>query len=565
MRTRPSIVPLNHKYHIRNLTSHPGLILGLIVVIGAPLAINLPVSHDVVWQMWIARQIDHGAKLYVDILELNPPLWFWIGLLAQKAGTILHVSPLALLELGVWLWAAFSARVVGLLWPELTRGRQTALVVFTFAVCTLLPLHSYGQREHLVLIASLPYTFLLAARARGLHPNRWLAFAVSVAAAIGFALKHYFVLVPVAGEVWLLLQLGRKYRPLRLETIVLLALALLYGAAVLLWAKAFLLTMVPMIKLAYKGYETPFVEQVNKPEQIVWLLAALCLARFGRPQDPAARRLGEILTLSSAGFIVAYFAQQKGWQYHAVPATGTATIAVFVSWILPPLADRRTGQLVVPAATCLLPLLLGAIQGPYVNGNAEGYDFVTRGMTPRSSFLAITTNPSWSWPMVDTTRHVWPSRYFAFWMIPAIGVDASNGSADPAMSDLGKEVVRNTVEDMRCNPPERVLVEAIPVNPGLRAAHFQMLEFFDQDPGFAQVMRNYRQTAHFSGFNLYARTRPYGRIQGDHCRSIASDHLVGASALRHLEKIKVRTLFTKFRQTVSARGYPRLCPQQGLD
>src|SRR6476646_3329097 len=48
------------------------------------------VDSDVAWQLWIAGRIHEGAHLYRDIIEVNPPLWFWMALPVDSAATFLH-------------------------------------------------------------------------------------------------------------------------------------------------------------------------------------------------------------------------------------------------------------------------------------------------------------------------------------------------------------------------------------------------------------------------------------------------------------------------------------------
>lgn len=38
-----------------------------------------PITNDVMWQLWIGQRLHAGATLYVDIMEINPPLWFWLA------------------------------------------------------------------------------------------------------------------------------------------------------------------------------------------------------------------------------------------------------------------------------------------------------------------------------------------------------------------------------------------------------------------------------------------------------------------------------------------------------
>ena len=51
---------------------------------------------DVAWQLWIARRMHAGANLYRDIIETNPPLWFWMALPVDR----LRDDPPCQVELG---------------------------------------------------------------------------------------------------------------------------------------------------------------------------------------------------------------------------------------------------------------------------------------------------------------------------------------------------------------------------------------------------------------------------------------------------------------------------------
>src|SRR3954468_17678723 len=51
------------------------------------------VDSDVAWQLWIAGRIHAGANLYRDIIETNPPLWFWMALPIDRLASYLHVRP----------------------------------------------------------------------------------------------------------------------------------------------------------------------------------------------------------------------------------------------------------------------------------------------------------------------------------------------------------------------------------------------------------------------------------------------------------------------------------------
>ena len=46
------------------------------------------VDSDVAWQLWIGQRMLAGANLYRDIIETNPPLWFWMALPLDRIAAI---------------------------------------------------------------------------------------------------------------------------------------------------------------------------------------------------------------------------------------------------------------------------------------------------------------------------------------------------------------------------------------------------------------------------------------------------------------------------------------------
>src|SRR4051812_30730006 len=68
--------------------------LGLALVVTAlvtALRLTGTVDSDVAWQLWIAHRMHAGAQLYRDIVEVNPPLWFWMALPIDRLATLIHV------------------------------------------------------------------------------------------------------------------------------------------------------------------------------------------------------------------------------------------------------------------------------------------------------------------------------------------------------------------------------------------------------------------------------------------------------------------------------------------
>ena len=140
----------------------------------------------------------HGASLYRDIVEVNPPLWFWIGAPLAASGNIRSAVPHGRGRLLCRL-----DRVVA--FPQPLTVSPALIIAFV-----LVPLLDFGQREHSTLIAAAPYVLLIAGRAQGdevRHP-----VAIGLFAAFGFALKPFFVIVPLILEamIWRIAEFDRK-------------------------------------------------------------------------------------------------------------------------------------------------------------------------------------------------------------------------------------------------------------------------------------------------------------------------------------------------------------------
>jgi hypothetical protein len=97
--------------------------------------------------------------------------------------------------------------------------------------------------------------------------------------------------------------------------------------------------------------------------------------------------------------------------------------------------------------------------------------------------------------MVEERRLLWPSRYYSFWMLPAIAQDRLSGHPSPELARLAAAVQAETLQDMRCNPPARILVHA--TNREQREQqifgqkNFDYLAFFKEDPGIAEMLTHY--------------------------------------------------------------------------
>jgi hypothetical protein len=194
----------------------PWLALAALFVTALALRHLLAANTDVSWLLTVAERVLGGQRLYVDVIETNPPMAVLIYMPGVLIARVLGL-PAEMVTDGLVFVAIFSslAIAVGILKharaPEGSSGWPLALLAF--AVLAVLPAKTFGQREHIAIIELLPMLALYAVRAKGKRPPLWAILVAGVGAGLAMAFKPYFAIGIFCGLVALAAQ-ARSWRPL---------------------------------------------------------------------------------------------------------------------------------------------------------------------------------------------------------------------------------------------------------------------------------------------------------------------------------------------------------------
>ena len=471
------------------------------------------VDSDVAWQLWIARHLQSGAVLYRDIVETNPPLWFWMGVPVDWVARHLLVRPESALMAALAGLTMLSASVLNRLINDVAPGRRCFLVTAAAAAMLLIPWTDAGQREQIVLIGAIPYAALIAAR-RNNHPvPLWLAALIGAAGGLCFALKHYFLIVPALLELWLLANLTRRWRPLRAETLGMVAVGAAYAVAMIIFAPAFFTKILPMLRLAYGATGAPAIRYLFQPALVAALLTLAVVVAQARSLLSPKMAFAAAMFITSLGFAAAYFIQFKGWPYHAIPVVGSALLclAAFVTGSSPNwLKLAAPALLALPFGISLDTSLRAA---SYSNHELE---LAVSGLRPGDGVGFIAEDSAAAWSVTLQHRLRYASRYNGFWMLRAVAANELKQRPDPRLAALGRSVVEQTIVDFRCIGPKRIIF----VHLANRSADsLDLPAFFRRDPQFAQLMSHYRRINPPSPVEVYELSTPLPHNDQDHCRS----------------------------------------------
>ena len=495
------------------------LLLAALFVLAAGLRAMSSLNHDSSWYLVATDRWLDGGRLYVDIIEVNPPLSFLLTappvMLARASGldaTLLFKAWVFLLSFGgLWLTHVLLKRL-----PDVSDGQRRLFLLASAIALWLLPARDFGQREHLAVIFTWPWMVLMALRLKDIAPGTALAAGVGAWIFFGFALKPHFLLVPAVLEALLLWHRRRPAVIFRPETLTLAAGLVLYLAAILLLTPEYVRDIVPMALAVYnQAYRSPLgkVFQLGGILPLILATAAL-LAPAG---NNSWRRLADVMLAAGVAFLAVYLIQRKGWSYQVVPAVaftygalaarllaGQAVVNATASW---------PGRLTMALGQALLGLMivLSVVRGFYINPflqDLRKHDVFAA--KPRS-FVALTTNVSAGFPATNEERAVWASRFPTLWLLPGVVRARHDLARDPASHDKAvidrvEAYIRRAVrEDFERFRPELVAVYRKPRVPYMGGLRFDFIEWLTRDEAFARIWQDYEPAGQTRYFNLFRR------------------------------------------------------------
>jgi hypothetical protein len=472
-----------------------------------------PMNHDVAGLLaFTARWLD-GEALYRDLLEVNPPLIFLLNAPAVVLGRWLPGGPVLALQLLVVAACGGAAWGAARHWPGGALARASA--AGALPVLVLLPGYAFAQREHIMLVLALPYLVQAARRTAG-EPAPG-ALAAALAAALGFALKPHFLLVPAVVEALVLACRGRA----ALRDPVpwaMLAVWLGYATLVVLAFPDYLRVMLPWAAGGYLGLNQVGWWDILASQRLLPPLLALALLAW--PAWRPGRALPRLLVLAGLAAAAAAAAQGKGFPYHALPAQMLAVLAALAlaqAWLeraLPRAAELRR-QAPAVSAWALGLLGVAGLLGPeapwtelhYRASQTRQLALLFAREAPDQEVLLLSPAVAPVYPALNYagTRNIFPAM--TFWPLQASYrrcPAASPPFRDPAAMDPREAWLFGRVAELFARSPPRLLMLSDDRRmPGCDG--FDAVAYFARHPLFAATLARYARVEDVAGYRVWRR------------------------------------------------------------
>lgn len=494
-------------------------ILGVVTLFILTTVIRSPLKDDVAWLLWVAKKWLAGRELYVDLVEVNPPLVIWLYAIPAAIAGWFHLAP----KLASTMF--FTAILLGSAWwtATLLQGRAPLLErrvpVFSLigTLLLVLPGVEFGQREHLLAAVVLPYIALFVRALEGEREPLIQAAIAGAIAALGCAMKPSYALALVLVE---LMGVVRGHRKIRLAPLAFVATTGLYGVAVLVFEPDFLTKAVPLALALYGGTDTSvwriLVESRNLlfEQAVALLLCWYSQETLGR-HSPFLRHLYLALVAFAVACTVLFVMQGKDWFYHRLPAT-TATMLALLLWLsvvvtaqagrlsvhVPVLPWRR---LAAPMGLTVAALILFGVANvqrirPWVEAAAEPnlstevklVKLLTR--EKAKTYIAFSEWIGLGFPVVNDSGVSWTSRFDSMWALKGEIWKARQDGRAPKEWPIRRWVARDFVAGC----PDIAVVDT-------REGTNYIGVLVASDEEFARAWSHYREIASFDGLRVFKR------------------------------------------------------------
>jgi hypothetical protein len=501
------------------------LILAVVFLLGISLVAEFRsyARADIGFLLDAATRVLDGARLYVDVVEINPPLIVALNAAVVWLARLLHFDEILLYRI------AITAVLLGSLWLSSTllrsvvsldvRTRRLLLLALAFVLFPLAE-SDFGEREHLVVALLVPYVLVAAARLAGHPVPKARAFLVGLLAGSAFALKPQFLLLWPLIEVLLRTRGRIPTRALLPESVAVAAFVTGYLVLIAVVTPEYF-DLVRLLAVPYSRFlYDPFYRLlVTGPGAVLTLFALLAFTAL-RPnaRHPA---LWTMLALAAAACLIAGAVQQKGLRYHFYPAFSLATLilALVPTDSFAP-ADNRVrtvyraivaGVLAATVAMVCVRRTVAALGHADDPGRDQLEQLVglVRTHAEGAGVFVMSYHIESAYPLVNYSGVRSASRFPHLWILAAEYLDALK-SPEPLryrdraeMSPSERYLHRAVSEDLGRRP--RLLLvfrnaRDLPAN-GYRRLDY--IAYFSRDSAVASILREYQLVASTGDYLVY--------------------------------------------------------------
>lgn len=488
-----------------------------------------------------AQLILQGKVPYVDMMDVNPPLVWYIDMIPAFWSSAFHIpAPQAftLFLACVILYSASACYYLFFHCAENKKATDTAtyiafivgLIYFNFLLR-----HDFGQRETIFVLYYLPFFVLRWLCWNGQAPKKkWISIVIGIIGGMGICLKPYFLIPALCVELYFLLNKNafdfKSYKHfISPDALGAVGAALAYVLHFFLMPQAmrenYFGFVVPAFMLGYNYWDVSLGNSFSSPDkrEVFWLMVitsafALSLRRTSSLIEPLV-----IFAITSN---IVYLMQFKGWAYHDQPVLAGSLILAFVlaSYLFVFIGNKLSTSCSIPKKILLwvVPIMIGgylafdAIQDTKAveKDNKVDLSFIGYNQTsPRSDIsfpffdvferewkkddkvVFISNGVTPEYPFLTQVNAAPGSRHLHCVILSVLQYIRDMHAKTPkniALYEQNERIIKEYLQDIDANKPKLVFVQIGPVLDYLKPYDFQ-----------AKLQKNYDKIEEHDNFEVY--------------------------------------------------------------
>lgn len=484
-----------------------------------------PVNHDTSVILYISKLWLEGGRLYVDAIDINTPLVFVLHLLPEiiaKATGIPGTTVLiGLLGLGI-AGSFITCRLV--LAASLDPAHATADALLPLLLLFLLiiyPNNMFSQREHIMLVLAMPYLLVASGRANGDGLSARMRTITGLLAGFGFAMKPYFLGIPLLVELYVLSQRGWRQSLADPAAWAVLAVCVGHAFFAVIVTPEYFTVVMPLARAFYSEVsqwswlDLAISANLGPPTVILPLLG---IAAFLAVRSHLAR----VIFMAGIGGLISAYAQSKGWPYHTLPAQALTLLlaGVIIAHVMdhavwPKRGDTRPAKLFA-AALMLLVFYQESLhsrpffkQLEYQGSELQRLMEIVREEIRNDRILVLSPGIYPHFPMINYLGLHMTMRFESMWLIQGAYAECQElaplYNAPEKMRAAEAFVFRTVPEDFNRKKPSLLIVDNVPGIPRCQGDIFSYLDYFSRNPLFAKRLEDYDKILDFERYSIYRR------------------------------------------------------------
>ncbi len=444
-------------------------------------------SSDVSWLIYTAEWLLDGRKASVDFFETNPPGSTLIYVPAVIVSRLLGFSADLVNELIIF---ALALAVIHHMAARVAKMHQGPFDYLLFAggltvILIILPSNTFGQREHIGLLAMMPWMSIIAMR---MPAGRFMHVLAGIGLGCAGVAKPYLLIIPVAMQLAEIYN-HRSLHPLfNLATYAATLVLSIYVVAVLIYFPDFISTMLPRVADIYLPVRRSLTEITFTWGPILFLLLVFFVLLLNKSSG-ILNGAGTLFIIGAVAASSLYWLQGKGSNYHVYPAVALGFISLFLRVF--DNAHRFTKPAVNIGVVVLISQIIFLSYGYFNSHDARRNRELAHAINkldPAPRLLNIGGDIGVGFPVTRLTGGTWVQRQPSLWMsfgayklASAADGDAKRLAFLQNYDALERQIL---VEDILNGQPTIILAE---IN-----SEKDWLAWALLDPEIWPLLRNYR-------------------------------------------------------------------------